>query len=141
MRMCNSSESRFSTPDSATRCNECHMMAQRDRSTAPVPGRVYRDRDLSDQQSESTFSSSYNLLTMSDKYWFPSMSISDIVQALSNWGYSVSPEQLSRPSPDFVLGIYCACLQQVTSLTQDSLQEPLEFALSTLDSPVCALGF
>ncbi|TCD67660.1 kinetochore-associated Ndc80 complex subunit nuf2 [Steccherinum ochraceum] len=71
----------------------------------------------------------------SGQYWFPSMSVGEIVDAFSGWGISVSHEQVLRPSSDFVLGIYCACLQQVTSITQDSLQEPVQAALATLDSP------
>ncbi|KAF7311680.1 hypothetical protein MKEN_01071600 [Mycena kentingensis (nom. inval.)] len=55
---------------------------------------------------------------------FPSMPIPDIVEALSAWGVVVSPEQLSRPSPDFVEGVFSACLYQVTDINQDALREP-----------------
>ncbi|THH26364.1 hypothetical protein EUX98_g7826 [Antrodiella citrinella] len=72
---------------------------------------------------------------MSGQYWFPSMSVGEIVDAFSGWGISVSHEQVLRPSADFVLGIYSACLQQVTSITQESLSEPVQAALATLDSP------
>lgn len=65
------------------------------------------------------------------------MSVTEIVDAFSGWGISVSHEQVLKPSADFVLGIYSACLRQVTSITPDSLQEPVEAALATLESPVC----
>ncbi|KAJ7582459.1 hypothetical protein C8J56DRAFT_1167567 [Mycena floridula] len=40
---------------------------------------------------------------------YPSMTISDVINALSGWGLSVS--------------VYCACLQQVTGITIDCLRE------------------
>lgn len=61
---------------------------------------------------------------------FPQMSIPDITNALAGWGLSVSHEQLVRPSPDFIEGVYCACLQQVTDINHDSLREPVRNALS-----------
>ncbi|KAF8078200.1 Nuf2 family-domain-containing protein [Lyophyllum atratum] len=61
---------------------------------------------------------------------FPQMTISDIMNALSGWGLSVSNEQLMRPSADFVEGVYCACLQQVTDINQDALRDPVQNALS-----------
>jgi Nuf2 family len=64
---------------------------------------------------------------------FPSMSIPDIIGALAGWGLSVSHEQLVRPSSDFVEGVYCACLQQVTDITHESLRDPVQNALSAAD--------
>ncbi|KDR81395.1 hypothetical protein GALMADRAFT_239264 [Galerina marginata CBS 339.88] len=61
---------------------------------------------------------------------FPQMSIPDIINALAGWGISVSPEQLKSPNPDFVEGVYCACLQQVTDLSHDSLRDPVQHALN-----------
>ena len=58
------------------------------------------------------------------------MSLSDIINALAGWGISVTPEQLKSPNPDFVETVYCACLQQVTGLSRDSLQEPVQNALA-----------
>ncbi|KAH8108199.1 Nuf2 family-domain-containing protein [Cristinia sonorae] len=72
---------------------------------------------------------------MAGQYWFPSMSVTEIVDAFSGWGISVSHEQVLRPTADFVLGIYSACLQQVTNISHESLQEPVQIALATLDSP------
>lgn len=64
---------------------------------------------------------------------FPPMSIPDIIGALAGWGLSVSHEQLVRPSPDFVEGVYCACLQQVTDLTHESLRDPVQNALAVAE--------
>lgn len=77
---------------------------------------------------------------MAGQYWFPSMSIPEIMAALSGWGLSVSHEQLVKPSPDFVAGIYNACLEQVTDLNHQTLQEPVQTALNSLEdpNPVCA---
>ncbi|KAG6910904.1 hypothetical protein DXG01_006587 [Tephrocybe rancida] len=61
---------------------------------------------------------------------FPQMSIPDITNALAGWGLSVSQEQLMRPTSDFVEGVYHACLQQVTDISQDSLRDPVQDALS-----------
>ncbi|KAI0798117.1 Nuf2 family-domain-containing protein [Abortiporus biennis] len=63
------------------------------------------------------------------------MSVSEVVEALTSWGYSVSPEQITRPAPEFVLEVYAACLGQVCSITTDALQAPLQNALANIDSP------
>ncbi|KAF9052757.1 Nuf2 family-domain-containing protein [Panaeolus papilionaceus] len=70
---------------------------------------------------------------------YPTMKIRDIVHALAGWGIPVSPEQLKNPSPEFVEGVYSACLQQVTDLTSEVLNEPVQSALnnSQVDDPVC----
>ncbi|KAI0822657.1 Nuf2 family-domain-containing protein [Trametes gibbosa] len=72
---------------------------------------------------------------MSSKFWFPSLPVSEVVDAFTGWGYSVSPEQVARPTSDFVLGVYSACLEQLTGITLDALQEPLEEALATMENP------
>ena len=79
--------------------------------------------------------------TMSGQYWFPNMPIPEIMTALSEWGLSVSNEQLARPSSDFVTGVYTACLEQVTAITPDVLHESVQNALAALDDPntVCLL--
>ncbi|KAI5983850.1 Nuf2 family-domain-containing protein [Pisolithus albus] len=70
---------------------------------------------------------------MSGQYWFPNMPIPEIMTALSEWGLSVSTEQLVRPSADFVMGVYSACLEQVTSISSNALQEPIQSALDSMD--------
>jgi kinetochore protein Nuf2 len=72
-------------------------------------------------------------LIMSGQYWFPNMPIPEIMTALSEWGLNVSNEQLVRPSPDFVIGVYNACLEQVTSISPNVLHKPTQRALASLD--------
>ncbi len=62
---------------------------------------------------------------------FPQMSTPDIINALAGWGISVSPEQLRNPTADFVEGVYCACLEQVTGLSYDHLREPVQNAIDS----------
>ena len=72
---------------------------------------------------------------MSGQYWFPNMPIPEIMTALSEWGLSISNEQLARPSADFVTSVYTACLEQVTSIAPEALHEPVQNALAALDDP------
>jgi hypothetical protein len=72
---------------------------------------------------------------MAGQYWFPNMSAPEIMAALSEWGLSVSTEQLVRPSSDFVTGVYSACLEQVTSIAPEVLHDPVQNALAALDDP------
>jgi kinetochore protein Nuf2 len=76
---------------------------------------------------------------MSGQYWFPNMPIPEIMSALSEWGLSVSNEQLLRPSSDFVTSVYGACLEQVTSISPNVLHESVQNALTSLEdpNPVC----
>jgi kinetochore protein Nuf2 len=46
---------------------------------------------------------------------------------------NVSNEQLVRPSSDFVVGVYNACLEQVTSISPNVLHKSTQRALSSLD--------
>lgn len=64
------------------------------------------------------------------------MSVTEIVEAFTGWGMSVSNEQILRPTPEFVLDIYLSCLKQVTKIDQDTLLEPTQAASATLDSSV-----
>ncbi|KAF8892658.1 Nuf2 family-domain-containing protein [Infundibulicybe gibba] len=61
---------------------------------------------------------------------FPLLPVSDIINTLAGWGLSVSHEQLVRPTSDFVENVYCACLQQVTGISYDTLRDPVQDALS-----------
>ena len=77
---------------------------------------------------------------MAGQYWFPSMSHDEIVDSFSEWGITITQNDLKRPTADFVTTIYTACLQQVTTLTADSLQGPVQRELANLDSTVRALS-
>jgi len=57
------------------------------------------------------------------------MTVQEIIASLAQWGLSVSEEQLQRPNADFVEGIYCACLHQVTTITADTLAAPVQEAV------------
>lgn len=61
---------------------------------------------------------------------WPTMSPSDIIHALSGWGLQISPEVLSRPTPDFVETVYTACLDQLTGLGAIELADPVQDAIS-----------
>ncbi|THU86254.1 hypothetical protein K435DRAFT_370468 [Dendrothele bispora CBS 962.96] len=65
---------------------------------------------------------------------YPSMSIQEIIAALAMWGLSIADEQLQRPSPEFVEGIFCACLQQATDITVESLTGPVQEAVEACTS-------
>jgi hypothetical protein len=84
-------------------------------------------------------------MSQSDKsakqYWYPNMGSADIIDSLDGWGLSVTHQQLVRPSPEFVLSVYSACLQQVVGLGDDSLQDPVQSALSSLDEPNVVRSF
>ncbi|KAF5323342.1 hypothetical protein D9611_005820 [Ephemerocybe angulata] len=60
---------------------------------------------------------------------FPRMDISEIINALTGWGFPVTQPQLVHPTAEFVESVYFACLQQVTELNQESLREPVQSAL------------
>ncbi|CCM06381.1 uncharacterized protein FIBRA_08640 [Fibroporia radiculosa] len=71
---------------------------------------------------------------MAGQFWFPSMTVPEIVDAFNGWGYTISHEDVARPSPEFVLGIYSACLEQVTGINTSVLQSPAEAALAFSDN-------
>lgn len=77
---------------------------------------------------------------MAGQFWYPSMTVTEIVEAFTGWGMSVTHEQILRPTSDFVLDIYTSCLTQVTRIDQDELLGPNQAALATLDNPVRVLG-
>ena len=54
---------------------------------------------------------------------------------LSVWDLNVSHEQLAKPSPDFVIAIYNTFLEQVTGINHQTLHEPIQSALNTLEDP------
>ncbi|KAK2467107.1 hypothetical protein APHAL10511_001365 [Amanita phalloides] len=57
------------------------------------------------------------------------MTAPDIIGSLSAWGIPVSQEQLNRPTPEFVEGLYCACLRQAAELDHDTLKRPVQVLL------------
>ena len=73
---------------------------------------------------------------MAGQFWFPSMSVPEIVDAFTGWGFSVSNEQVAHPTTDFVMSIYCACLEQVTGITPSTLQPCVDSALELVENKV-----
>ncbi|EPT01833.1 hypothetical protein FOMPIDRAFT_1029606 [Fomitopsis schrenkii] len=71
---------------------------------------------------------------MAGQFWFPSMSVPEIVDAFTGWGFSVSSEQVAHPTTDFVISIYCACLEQVTGITASTLQPCVDAALDAVEN-------
>ena len=76
-------------------------------------------------------------MSQSDKntkqYWYPNMGNADIIDALDGWGLSITHHQLVKPTPEFVLSVYGACLEKVVGLNEDSLQESVQSALTSLE--------
>lgn len=58
---------------------------------------------------------------------------SEIVGYLGGWNINISHEQLLRPTPEFVESVYYACLEQVTSISLDSIRNPVQNALAALE--------
>jgi kinetochore protein Nuf2 len=71
----------------------------------------------------------------SKQYWYPNMGNAEVIDSLHSWGLSITHHQLIKPTQEFVLSVYCACLHQVVGLNEDLLQEPVQSALSSLDEP------
>ncbi len=57
------------------------------------------------------------------------MSPEEIADILKGWGLSTTADSLAKPNADMVETIYWACLTQVTGITRDCLQQPLQSAL------------
>jgi kinetochore protein Nuf2 len=93
----------------------------------------------------NAFGPTTTTMSQSDKntkqYWYPNMGNADIIDALDGWGLSLTHHQLVKPTPDFVLSVYGACLEKVVGLTESSLQEPVQSALSSLDEPSTVRNF
>lgn len=65
---------------------------------------------------------------------YPTMSVAEVMTSLQEWGLNVSPEQLHRPSQDFVEGIYCFFLQKVTELDKETLSHAVQDVLDASQS-------
>lgn len=115
----------------------------------PINRRVYHDH-VTMQGSITHWQHVYCISTTttmsqsdknSNQYWYPNMGSADIIDSLDGWGLSVTHHQLVKPTPEFVLSVYCACLQKVVGLDEDSLQEPAQSALFSLDEPSTVRNF
>ncbi|KAA1478749.1 hypothetical protein DENSPDRAFT_875827 [Dentipellis sp. KUC8613] len=70
------------------------------------------------------------------KYWYPSMEFPEIISSLKSWGLEVTSQQLAKPNPDFVMTVYTSCVQQVTGVAREDLDELLEAAIASLDETI-----
>lgn len=59
----------------------------------------------------------------SKQYSCPTLSFDEIISNFFSWGFSISHEQLHRPSQEFVSSIYWICLNLVKDLSQDGLAD------------------
>jgi kinetochore protein Nuf2 len=59
----------------------------------------------------------------SKQYSCPTLSFDEIISNFFSWGFSISHEQLLRPSQEFVSSIYWICLNRVKDLSQDRLAD------------------
>jgi len=62
---------------------------------------------------------------------YPPMTVVDVIASLDAWGITVSQEQLSRPTQDFVEALYCACLRQAAQLDHNLLKGPVQELLDS----------
>ncbi|THH11642.1 hypothetical protein EW145_g515 [Phellinidium pouzarii] len=66
-------------------------------------------------------------------FWFPSMKIGEIVRALEEWGLRVSDDQIQKPTGDIVQAIYVLFVQQVTGITPEALEQPVNRAIAVIE--------
>lgn len=59
----------------------------------------------------------------SKQYSCPTLSFDEIISNFFSWGFSISHEQLLRPSQEFASSIYWICLNRVKDLSQDGLTD------------------
>jgi hypothetical protein len=76
---------------------------------------------------------------MQKQYAYPTLSIEDIISNFASWGFSISQEQLMRPSPDFALSIYSICLSRVTDISQEALADAADAVISSIEHPVSSI--
>ena len=59
----------------------------------------------------------------------------DIIESFADWNISITQQQLTRPTPDFVSYIYAACVRQVTGILQENLEDAVANTLRESDDP------
>ena len=75
----------------------------------------------------------------SKQYSCPTLSFDEIISNLFSWGFSISHEQLLRPSQEFVSSIYWICLNRVKDLSQDGLADAATATATLREHPVSLL--
>lgn len=74
-------------------------------------------------------------MTLVQQYMYPLMDSVDIIESFADWNISITQQQLSRPTPDFVAYIYAACVRQVSGIVQDNLEEVVTNILRESEDP------
>lgn len=72
----------------------------------------------------------------SKQYSCPTLSFDEIISNFFSWGFSISHEQLLRPSQEFVRSIYWICLNRVKDLSQDGLADAATATTTLREYPV-----
>lgn len=72
----------------------------------------------------------------SKQYSCPTLSFDEIISNFFSWGFSISHEQLLRPSQEFVRSIYWICLNRVKDLSQDGLADAATAITTLREHPV-----
>lgn len=76
----------------------------------------------------------------SKQYSCPTLSFDEIISNFFSWGFSISHEQLLRPSPEFVSSIYWICLNRVKDLSQDELANAATATTPLREHPVSEIS-
>ena len=72
----------------------------------------------------------------SKQYSCPTLSFDEIISNFFSWGFSISHEQLLRPSQEFAVSIYWICLNRVKDLSQDGLGDAAIATTALREHPV-----
>ena len=76
----------------------------------------------------------------SKQYSCPTLSFDEIISNFFSWGFSISHEQLLRPSHEFVSSIYWICLNRVKDLSQDGLADAATATTTFREHPVSLIS-
>jgi len=76
----------------------------------------------------------------SKQYSCPTLSFDEIISNFFSWGFSISHEQLLRPSHEFVSSIYWICLNRVKDLSQDGLADAATATTTLREYPVSRIS-
>jgi kinetochore protein Nuf2 len=74
------------------------------------------------------------------QYSCPTLSFDEIIHNFFSWGFSISHEQLLRPSQEFAYSIYWICLNRIRDLSQDRLADAAASTTTLKEHPVSLLS-
>lgn len=76
----------------------------------------------------------------SKQYSCPTLSFDEIISNFFSWGFSISHEQLLRPSQEFASSIYWICLNRVKDLSRDGLADAATATITLREHPVSLIS-